>query len=183
MFLRYPDIKSKLHMQLIIPSHPEAIEAVTKKIKSILASIDVFQEEPNIFLHLAISEMLSNALEYGSLELTEIKKRLSTDLSDEEYYHLFWDRIHSDPYQNRKIFLDLKIMKNQVKVVITDEGKGFDTEYWLNEKNTLKSPTKAGKSVQLCKNIYLDKMYYNSQGNKVTLIKKYGARKKKNKNG
>jgi serine/threonine-protein kinase RsbW len=70
----------------------------------------------------------------------------------------------------KKIFISYSISQEKLEVTIEDEGDGFDVEGVLRELELNLNPEEMGRGIILMKN-FMDKVIFNSKGNKVTLIK------------
>ncbi len=92
----------------------------------------------------AVTEAFNNAYEYGNRE---------------------------DP--SKRVFVDIKISGEEIVVVITDEGEGFDTSCIdsIDDVDLKDIITHRGRGIVFMKK-YLDSVIYNDKGNSVTLVKK-----------
>ncbi len=116
-----------------------------------------------------ISEILTNAIEHGNLNISGEEKQEATENST--YYELINERMKVEEYAKRIVKLAIKYDQDELTVKICDEGKGFDT-------NDLPDPTSPdallklhGRGVFISK-MYFDELTYNEKGNEATLYKK-----------
>jgi len=121
-------------------------------------------------LRIGISEILTNAIEHGNLEISGEEKFEATE--NGTYQQLIQERLNNKKYKDRYVTLTLEISNNQVTVIVEDMGNGFDTST-INtntspEENLLKLH---GRGILITK-MYFDEIIYNEKGNKATLIKK-----------
>ncbi|MBN2473973.1 MAG: response regulator [Pirellulales bacterium] len=115
----------------------------------------------------ALEESLVNALYHGNLEVaSELRER-----DDEAYGALVRQRRCETPYRDRRIYVEAALSRDQARVVVRDEGSGFDP-------STLPDPTDpnnlervSGRGVLLMRT-FMDEVVYNDVGNSVTLTKR-----------
>lgn len=120
-------------------------------------------------IRIGISEMITNAIEHGNLEITGEEKFRATE--NDEYYELLKKKLSDKKLSKRKVDVLVKITKKQLKVTIKDKGKGFDTskiKKTLSEEDLYKLH---GRGI-LITSMYFDEIVYNNKGNVVSLIKR-----------
>ncbi|OQX01034.1 MAG: hypothetical protein BWK80_60825 [Desulfobacteraceae bacterium IS3] len=112
-------------------------------------------------------EMLANAVEHGNLELTEFKKNYEIYDSD-KYQKIYNERIHSDKYGERQIFIQCLYKFNRIEVSIEDQGRGFDMTAVSDPTHEDNLVNMSGRGIFLAKK-NAAKITYNDVGNKVTM--------------
>jgi len=114
--------------------------------------------------------MITNAIEHGNLEITGNDKFHYT--TNGNYIELLKSKLNNSTFHNRKVTIEMKVNNNHLRIIIEDEGKGFDTKI-IKEYCKCKDTTKLhGRGIMITKS-YFDSIHYNKKGNKVTLTKKY----------
>lgn len=121
-------------------------------------------------LGLGLYEIILNAIEHGSLEITFEEKFQA--LEKNTYEDLLRERLSNPAFSHRRVTIDYQMIPGELHYVIKDEGKGFN---WLNlpcddPYNNLLNP--CGRGIFLAR-IYLDRVEFNEKGNEVHLVK-YG---------
>lgn len=123
---------------------------------------------------LALEEALVNSVEHGNLEL-DSSLRPDSPL-DEDHYEAERTRRSEDPaYGDRLVSLHLSISRPEARIVLEDEGVGFDTSKIDESPSGLDV---SGKGFWLIKRPF-DAASYNEKGNSLTLIRRrrgYGYR-------
>ena len=120
-------------------------------------------------MRVGISEMLTNSIEHGNLEITADEKFKATE--EGTYYDLLNERLSNKELAERTTHINIDLRDNTLTVTITDQGKGFDT-------TKLPDPTDTEQLVKLHgKVIIITRMYFSEKkkkkkGNEVTLIKR-----------
>ncbi|MDP3180177.1 MAG: ATP-binding protein, partial [Spirochaetaceae bacterium] len=116
---------------------------------------------------LALEEALLNAVEHGNLELDSSLK--SADLLVEDLFEAEKARRLNDPsFGGRLVRLSLRADGEEARIVLEDEGRGFDAS------GIASAPIEAritGKGYWLMRRFF-DSADYNAKGNAVTLVKR-----------
>ncbi|MBN2737363.1 MAG: response regulator [Spirochaetales bacterium] len=128
---------------------------------------NVFPENDIMNLKIGIEEMLNNALEHGNLNISSQEKHRA--IEDGCYGQLLQNRMSEQFNSRKKIVLNSQLSKDKLKVVIKDEGRGFNWKSLPEPfmENLLRFN---GRGIFLTK-IFFDEVVYNEKGNEVTIIK------------
>jgi DNA-binding response OmpR family regulator/anti-sigma regulatory factor (Ser/Thr protein kinase) len=129
---------------------------------------NIFPQSDIINLKIGIEEMLVNAIEHGNLDITYEEKNVAIEQG--KFGNLIRDRLASSNNVKKRIVVQSRLTNDLLKVVITDEGKGFD---WRALPDPLESNflTYNGRGIFLTK-IFYDEVRFNETGNEVTITKK-----------
>jgi anti-sigma regulatory factor (Ser/Thr protein kinase) len=143
-------------------------EKLSEKLVALLAGLDTRAAGT---LRLGLKEILINAIEHGSLEITFDEK--SDESSKADYLEFLMERQKHPQYASRTVTVDYHITQAKATFRISDQGKGFDHKRICasaaeNENNLDLSH---GRGIKMSLRIF-DRIRYNSQGNRVTLIKR-----------
>ena len=117
----------------------------------------------------ALSELLMNAYEHGSLNITyQQKNRLLKAGNYEEYL------MEAEKAVNKKIQVTLETFRERENTFlclkVTDEGDGFDTAIIKETVQDLELLHYRG--IKIVRGL-VDEIYYNEKGNEVIAIKGY----------
>ena len=123
-------------------------------------------------IKVGIEEMLKNAVEHGNLSITAKEK--SDAIEQGNYGDLLKERLQDTDNSRKKIRVDAQVTPEQVKIMIADEGEGFDWTL-LPELHPESLLQYSGRGVFLTR-IYFDAVQYNEKGNQVTLVKRRKSR-------
>ena len=121
-------------------------------------------------LGLGLYEIIINAIEHGSLEITFEEK--CEAIGKDAYEDLLRKRLSNPIYSERRVTIEYRMIPGELHYVIKDEGKGFN---WRSlpcsdpVKNLLNP---CGRGIFLAR-VYLDRVEFNEKGNEVHLVK-YG---------
>lgn len=119
-------------------------------------------------LKIALFEVLSNAVEHGSLEMTAHKK--DADFYDTpDYWALFRARKGSEEYGRREVRVTWAVQEERIEVTVTDQGPGFSPSAVttpLDERNTVRP---SGRGIHMAR-MAADSVLYSAKGNRVTIV-------------
>lgn len=125
-------------------------------------------------LRLGLREILINAIEHGSLEISFDEK--STESAKADYLAFIIQRQKLPEFSHRTVTVEYDIRDTHVAFRISDQGKGFDHKRLLGSLNRDEKTLDLahGRGIKMTLRIF-DKVRYNSRGNRVTLLKRLDA--------
>lgn len=148
-----------------LPSRRSFMSATAGFLRTRIQAAEICPEKELLRLGIAIEEALLNGCLHGNLEL-------DSELREEEgdkFETLADQRADLAPWNARHVYVDASITQQRAKIVVRDEGKGFDPE-------TLPDPTDPenllkphGRGVMIMR-MFLDEVNWNAEGNEVTLV-------------
>lgn len=114
-----------------------------------------------------ISELLINAVEHGNLDICyEDKSRLvAKGVWKEEVQK----RLQLDAHKNKKVLVSFKREGKQNRILIKDEGTGFEWQNFL-ELDPLRAFDSHGRGIAMAKMMSVDEINFQGCGNKVEII-------------
>ncbi len=152
-----------------LPCNPDLIMPVVDLTMQMAAGMELLSGTDRHRVSIAIRHGLSNALYRGNLELNRSQWQDQADgaLLDE---NALKERLGRDPYRKRKIHYDVRLMRDLIRIVIRDDGNGFDTRALANLHDTNQMLSSGGRGLVLIHS-FMDKVTYNDKGNELTMIK------------
>ena len=90
---------------------------------------------------------------------------------DSSYEELARIRCNKEGFRERRIFVEVKLTREEAIYVIRDEGSGFDHSGLDDPRDATNLERPSGRGVMLMKT-FMDEVHYNEAGNEVTLIKR-----------
>lgn len=166
IFLRRLDYTPQYKQEFVIKSKLQEIEQIGEEIEAVflqwgLAPISAIE------LINALTELLMNAYEHGSLNITYLKKN---SLLKKGIYESYIKEAEKGVDKN--IFVTLEMFKESqgsfVCVRVRDEGEGFDTSIIKDTVTDLEVYHYRG--IKIVKGL-VDEIYYNEKGNEALMIK------------
>ncbi|MBN1699615.1 MAG: response regulator [Spirochaetales bacterium] len=153
----------------------------TKKFELLTANAHIFPIINQIAIHLkilfppsdiinlkiGIEEMITNAIEHGNLHITFDEKNRA--ISKGQFGKLIRERLEKKNNKCKKVYISSLLKKDMLKIVIRDEGDGFDWRS-LPEPGSSNFLSFNGRGIFLTK-IFYDEVIFNEIGNEVTIIK------------
>ncbi|HNE21578.1 MAG TPA: ATP-binding protein [Leptospiraceae bacterium] len=121
---------------------------------------------------LGLREMLSNAIEHGSLGITYDEKTVA--MTEDRYLALIEQRRKAREYAARKINVRYRLSGEAVEYEIEDQGTGFDHQTQLARRPA--ATESHGRGIHIARNFF-DRVEYNDKGNCVKLRKALASRR------
>lgn len=121
-------------------------------------------------IRVGFSEMLTNAIEHGNLNITSFEKHQATEAG--VYQELLSSRLSDPLYASRKVYCRVGVFTDRVDIVICDEGTGFDVNNLPSASDSQQLLKLHGRGVLIAK-AYYDDIKYNDKGNEVTMVKRF----------
>ena len=123
-------------------------------------------------LGVAVEHAILNAMFRGNLELD--REQTPSDQAivyDDATSEEIQERLATAPYCNRLVYVEITASDTEVKIVVADEGKGFDTSIVPGPENPDVLESEGGRGLVLMSS-FVDELEFNETGNQVTLIKR-----------
>lgn len=118
-------------------------------------------------LKIAFSELLTNAVEHGNLELTDFKK--DPEFFDScKYRGLFEARMNSHEYGERTVRVECFYKAGQLEISIEDDGRGFNISEVPDPAHKDHFSKASGRGIAIAR-MNANEIVYNAKGNRVTL--------------
>ncbi len=143
------------------------ITIVTKVVDYIFENC-VINYKNEIFLKIALQEIIINAIEHGNLKIShEDKKNL---ILNDTYLEFVINRANDKKYKNT--YVDIYVFSNNdyLKIIVKDMGDGFDYTSIPDPEDPDNFFKEFGRGIFIAKNAF-DKIEFNDIGNKVILYK------------
>lgn len=115
---------------------------------------------------IGISELLINAVEHGNLDICyDEKSRL---VANDGWKDEINKRLQSAEYKNKKVLVSFKREGNSNKILIEDEGRGFEWKKYL-ELDPHRAFDSHGRGIAMAKIMSVDEICYQGCGNTVEI--------------
>ena len=136
-------------------------------LRETLAGLGVWDEGRLMHISVALEEALVNAAEHGNLELDSELRNQDRDT----YLALAEERRALDPWEGRRVRLEVRITRSEASFVIEDEGTGFDPDQLPDPTDPANLLRPSGRGVLLMRAL-MDEVAFNERGNRVRLLKR-----------
>lgn len=177
--LRYSElidctVENRLVFEL--PNKPELLITAIDLTTQLAAGMQLLSGLDRYRVSQALQHAAANALFRGNLELTrdQFPQASVGEIQVETLPDIVKERMNARPYANRKVHYDARLTKDYVRVVIKDEGSGFDVKTvearQQEHDGAAAFSGKLGRGLT-CIHRFMDKVSFNSAGNEITMIK------------
>jgi anti-sigma regulatory factor (Ser/Thr protein kinase)/DNA-binding NarL/FixJ family response regulator len=144
-----------------------AAQVVSLPVVSRLVEAKRLSEGEGLRLRVAVQEALLNAFEHGNLELDSRWKEERIGDGD-RFSVVRAERLNDEKFAKRAVFVSSLFDSEQLKIVVRDEGRGFDTSNI--ERPDGGNLSCFGRGLKLIKNA-VDEVRFGCGGAEITLIK------------
>lgn len=149
---------------LTMDNDPFNVGTYANLIPNYLYNIGYIDLELKDKLHVALFEMLMNAVEHGNCSISFNEK--STWLEDHgDIIELIRNKNQDERVKNRRVHFSYTITPENSRYIIRDEGKGFDWRSHMSRKHD--EMALHGRGIMMA-GIYTDNLSYNDLGNEVS---------------
>ncbi len=155
-----------LRTQFVLENDPAMLTSMVSYFQGLIVDMGIFSESERLKIGVALEEALLNASYHGNLEVSSQLR----EIDHTTYYDLARERRSQDPYQKRRIHVDVDLSVEGVKYIIRDEGPGFDPSNQPDPRDPANIERPCGRGMLLMRT-FMDRVEYNSTGNIVTLTK------------
>ncbi|MDG2222449.1 MAG: response regulator [Rubripirellula sp.] len=158
-----------------LPSDAELISPLVGLMMQVIAGMELLSGSELVRIGVAIEHAMVNAMYRGNLELgPSVTPRHRALVYDGATSNLIQQRQSSEPYQKRRVYVDATVTRDEIRISIRDEGKGFDTSSVPKPSDQKNLNDETGQGLVLMAS-FTDEMIFNDQGNEVTLVKRCSA--------
>ena len=132
-----------------------------------LTRMRLVDENGLIRVAVALREALTNAVFHGNLEAAiEAHAR-----DDKAYRQLIEERLHQEPYEDRRVYVTAKETRREAVYTIRDEGPGYDPASLPDPADPVNLEKVSGRGLLLIRT-FMDEVLHNRQGNEITMVKR-----------
>ncbi len=132
-------------------------------------ALGICSRADRVRLGVGLSEALANAMFHGNLELSSSLREADANA----YHHAAETRRRESPYQDRRIEVVVRLTRTAAVFVIRDEGPGFDPAALPDPTDPANLEKVTGRGILLMQ-AFMDRVYFNTRGNEVTMVKHSG---------
>lgn len=155
----------------VLENDPRLVSSLVGHLQDEFSKAGLVDESDRMRVGIALEEALVNALYHGNLEVSsEVKER-----DYEEYQNLIDQRRKESPYQERRLYVRVTITRDEARVVIRDEGQGFDPSAVPDPTDPANLEKLSGRGLLLMRT-FMDEVFHEHRGRQVTLVKRKGKK-------
>jgi anti-sigma regulatory factor (Ser/Thr protein kinase) len=147
----------------VIDNDPLDIVTYTNLITNYLFNSSFIGRDEKEKLHVALQELLINAIEHGNCKIGYDEKSSWLE-KNRDIMDLIREKNRDPKVKARKVYFSYTITPDKTRITIRDEGEGFDWRARLAEASA--SPSIHGLGMKMA-NLYVRELSYNDKGNEV----------------
>lgn len=158
-------LMKSLSGSLVMDNDPLNVRIYANLISNYLYNMNYINADQRDRVHVAIHELLMNAVEHGNCEITYEEKNgwLETHGDILELIRLK----NQDPaIKNKKVYFSYRISPEVSGFTIRDEGSGFDWKTHLDKRDHSDNLRLHGRGIAMT-GVYVENLHYNDIGNEV----------------
>lgn len=169
---RLMEFQDRAEYTFTLENRPSFVNALTTLVQQHAATMHLLDAADRMRVAVALEQAFLNALYHGNLELSNEELREdSRKLAEGKRMNLVKQRRSEPPYRDRKIFVSLAISRAEIRIVIRDDGPGFDVRTVPDSKDPTVLEREGGHGLVLMQT-FMDEVHFNERGNEVTMVKR-----------
>lgn len=167
-----------------LPNKPRLLMTAIDLTMQLASGMELLSGVDRYRVATALQQAASNAIHRGNLELkyAQWHQARNADADNEVYGtagnasdniasdNIAQQRMTQAPYKDRKVHFDARLMRDLIRVVIRDEGPGFDTASLSSEDDPHALDADRGRGLTMIRK-FMDKVTFNEAGNEIVMIK------------
>jgi CheY-like chemotaxis protein len=155
-----------------LPNDADLISPLVGLLIQCVSGMELLGGTGLVRLGVAIEHALINAMYRGNLELgPSVTPPDRAIVYDDATSDLIERRKTEAPYKDRTVYVEATACKEEVRVLIRDGGKGFNTANIPDAASPSILDSESGRGLVLMKS-FTDELIFNERGNEVTLVKR-----------
>jgi hypothetical protein len=148
----------------VIDNDPLDITTYSNLVTNYLFNANLISKDTREKLHVALLELLINAIEHGNCRISYDEKTAWLE-GNRDIMELIREKNKAPDVRARKVYFSYTISPEQSRFTIRDEGEGFDWRARMEVKREV--PELHGMGMNMAK-LYVEKLNYNEKGNEVS---------------
>jgi CheY-like chemotaxis protein len=155
-----------------LPNDATLISPLIGLLMQVIAGMDLISGIELTRMGVAVEHALVNAMYRGNLALgPSVTPAHRAIVYDDATTNLIENRKNSEPYKDRVVHVEATAAKDEIRILIRDEGKGFNTSDIPAAGDPKVLDSESGRGLVLMAS-FTDELIFNETGNEVTLVKK-----------
>ena len=148
----------------VLENDVNLVLAMSRHLQSLLADSWGLERTDRMRTGTALEEALLNSMYHGNLEISSEMK----EQDHQAFYALADERRQTAPWIDRRIYVRIWMTTHEAKIVIRDDGDGFDPSKLPDPTDPENLARPFGRGVMLMR-AFMDSVSYNEKGNEVTM--------------
>ncbi len=157
--------------KFVLGNSQDLVPTLVQHLETELRTFDYGDETGLFQVSMGLTEAVLNAMDHGNLELSS---ELRAD--HDAYMELRKQRCETPPYKDRRVTLTMELTTDEIKMVVADEGPGFDPSIIPDPTDPENLMRENGRGLMLIFS-FMDEVRHNESGNEITMIKRRDSSK------
>jgi len=154
-----------------LPNDADLTSPLVGLLMQVIAGMEVVSGNELVRIGVALEHAIVNAMYRGNLELgPDDTPPHRAIVYDDATNDMIEARKKSAPYSDRHVHVEATVSKEEIRILVRDDGKGFDTSELPTPGDPKLLDTQSGQGLVLMAS-FTDELVFNDAGNEVTLIK------------
>lgn len=151
---------------VVMDNDPFNIGAYAGLLPNYLYNSNYINDEQRDRLHVAIFELLMNAVEHGNCNINYEEKTAWLE-EHGDILDLIRKKNEDPDIRRKRVYISYRITRNRSYFTIRDEGEGFDWQARIQAQSENLNLGSHGRGIQMS-SIYAENLGYNETGNEVS---------------
>lgn len=148
------------------------VDPLVDLVQQMVGGVWLCDSTERLQIGMALKEALLNALFHGSLEVNPNQmQQVLERLRRKEPASLIKDPRSEPSFRERRIFVDVRLCSDEVRLVVRDQGPGFDVSAVPGSHDPQALQPGRGRGLAIMRNL-MDEVTFNETGNEVTMVKR-----------
>jgi anti-sigma regulatory factor (Ser/Thr protein kinase) len=159
-------LQSNLSGSFVLENDPFDLVTYSNLLANFLYNSNLIDHEQKVRFHVALMELLLNAIEHGNCKISYQEKSAWLE-AGKDILDLVREKNRDSAVCKKKVYLTYRITPKKSTFNIRDEGEGFD---WKAQKATIGAQglnEMHGRGIAMA-SLYLGDLNYNASGNEVS---------------
>jgi CheY-like chemotaxis protein len=162
--------QTRAEFTFLLENDTALVDPIVELVQQLITSLGLCDTTGKLRTGMALQQALTNSIVHGNLELTADQVQDAREaMVTGRGRSLLAQRKHEPPYSDRRVFVDVRISRDEARFVIRDEGPGFDASQYRQDGG-VDAELKRGRGIRLMR-MFMDELAYNERGNEVTMVK------------
>jgi CheY-like chemotaxis protein/anti-sigma regulatory factor (Ser/Thr protein kinase) len=151
-------------LNFVLHNDVSLISPLVRTAQEMLRSLPLGEESERLRVGVALEEAIQNAILHGNLEIgsSEQEGRSPAEIASE--------RMWTAPYYERRVYVSVKISREEAVFTIRNEGAGFDASLFETDEFNTDDPR--GRGIRLMRT-FMDEVRFEDSGRTVILTRKH----------
>ncbi|HEY9070097.1 MAG TPA: response regulator [Candidatus Ozemobacteraceae bacterium] len=159
------DVRS---FRLRLPNRPRLVGRIADRLMS--ETVNTISKPERMGIRLGLIEILTNAIEHGTLGITYDEKTLALEQGPKGFHELVEHRLATEPYRSRETSVEFFLDQTGCEWTIRDGGDGFDFSSLPDPTDPKNLLSLHGRGIMLAR-MQFDALEFRGTGNEVWLRK------------